>query len=219
MQIGAPQDVGACVALVHCGEGLASRLHQLEQQIGIELVAVVLPTRCAVLADDWQPQRANRHASCRRAECQGQGAARPVQRCSSPSVRIRTVVVERERQGVKTRSRCDSCTWTGTYESERNHSVGVSARRCVMLSLSALVVGLSSSPYLRAFHGCKGGTLEGCPSVRNTTKNWRTQNVDHFDWSTPLGGKMTYQQRCACTPARINQQARTSTCQHMFARS
>ena len=62
--------------------------------------------------------------------------------------------------------------------------------------LAVLSTAASPSPYLQPFPGCQGGTLVGCPSVLNTTVSHWTQNVDHFDWSTPIGSKATYQQRC-----------------------
>ena len=45
----------------------------------------------------------------------------------------------------------------------------------------------SSSPWLQPFPGCRGGTLEGCPSVANTTVHYITQKIDHFNWAAPLG--------------------------------
>ena len=50
---------------------------------------------------------------------------------------------------------------------------------------------------LQPFPGCLGGTLEGCPSVLNTTLRWFDQPIDHFDWSAPLGDadKATFRQR------------------------
>ena len=64
-----------------------------------------------------------------------------------------------------------------------------------MLPVSALVLAAGAS--LQPFPGCRGGTLEGCPSVLNTTLTWFDQPIDHFDWSAPLGdaAKTTFSQR------------------------
>lgn len=48
----------------------------------------------------------------------------------------------------------------------------------------------------RAFPGCIGSTLEGCPGTHNCTARYFEQTIDHFNWAPPLGGAVvTYQQR------------------------
>ena len=47
------------------------------------------------------------------------------------------------------------------------------------------------------FPGCKGGTLEGCPSTLNCTVHYLEQPIDHFNWAPPLGDASvtTFKQR------------------------
>lgn len=47
------------------------------------------------------------------------------------------------------------------------------------------------------FPGCKGGTLEGCPSTVNCTVHYLEQQIDHFNWASPLGdaSHTAFQQR------------------------
>ena len=51
--------------------------------------------------------------------------------------------------------------------------------------------GLSLATLGAPFPGCRGGTLAGCPGTKNCTEHWLTQDIDHFDWSTPLSNKPT----------------------------
>lgn len=63
---------------------------------------------------------------------------------------------------------------------------------CSLLIVIFGVVGSFSKP----FPGCVGGTLEGCPGTANCTVDFIEQNIDHFNWAPPLGGKVTtYKQR------------------------
>ena len=47
------------------------------------------------------------------------------------------------------------------------------------------------------FPGCKGGTLEGCPSTVNCSVHYLQQSIDHFNWAAPLGNAThtTFSQR------------------------
>jgi lysosomal Pro-X carboxypeptidase len=59
--------------------------------------------------------------------------------------------------------------------------------------LAHLAIFSAASP----FPGCKGGTLEGCPSTVNCTVHYLEQQIDHFNWASPLGdaSHTTFQQR------------------------